>query len=135
MELVSRNEIYATEVKTVEQRYPKAGDRNATVQLGIVVLSEDPQACWVDLGEETDIYLANVKWISNTQLSYLWQSRDQKELELRALNIDVASMTTSSHTTVMREHCPAAWVNLPRGADLVFLESNNTFLCTSERSG
>lgn len=122
-----RTEIYAEEVKTVMQRYPFAGTPNVKVQLGIVSLA-DGVTKWVDLGKESDIYLPRVKWTADSHLlSYQWQSRDQKTLELRTV-----SWPELKQKTLLRE-TSKTWLNLHE--DLRFLKDKKRFLWASERDG
>jgi len=83
---VDRFEIYADSVKVIKQRYPAAGAKNVTVQLFVASLSDatsGASAVQVDLGKNTDIYLARVNWFPNsTNLAVQRQSRDQKTLTL-----------------------------------------------------
>ena len=60
--IIKRFEIYADSTAMGEQRYPKAGDPNVVVRLGLVSPSASPVR-WIDLGSDTDIYLARVKWL------------------------------------------------------------------------
>lgn len=124
---VPRSEIHADEIKTVMQRYPFAGTPNVKVGLGIVSLA-DGKTDWVDLGADEDIYLPRVKWTQDSNLlSYQWQSRDQKRLELRLVDC-----TTMKQRTVLRESAKT-WLNLHD--DLRFLKDKKRFLWASERDG
>ncbi len=62
---VDRFEIYADSVKVIKQRYPAAGARNAIVQLFIQKLDAAAGSApvQVDLGTDSDIYLARVNWL------------------------------------------------------------------------
>jgi dipeptidyl-peptidase-4 len=81
---VERFEIYADSVKVVKQRYPAAGAKNALVQLFTADLEKpDAAAVQMDLGADTDIYLARVNWFPDgSALAVQRQSRDQKTLTL-----------------------------------------------------
>lgn len=128
VELVTRNEIYADGIKLTEQRYPYAGKTNVTVQLGVVNLASK-QTQWVDLGADKDIYLPRVKWLPNSQqLSFQWQSRDQKALDLRV--VDLADIKQSRDLVKERSR---AWINL--NDDLHFLKKTEQFIWASERDG
>lgn len=124
---VERSEIYADEIKTIVQRYPFAGTANAQVALGIVSLV-DGKTSWVDLGPETDFYLPRVKWTKDSNLlSYQWQSRDQKTLQLRLVR-----WPEMTQRTLLTETSPT-WINLHD--DLHFLKGGGRFLWASERDG
>ncbi|MBU3019860.1 S9 family peptidase [Paraglaciecola agarilytica] len=124
---ITRSEIYADSIKMINQRYPSAGTPNVTVKLAVKDLASG-NTQWVDLGKEQDIYLARVNWMKDSQmLTYQWQSRDQKTLELRAFNSQSGKqntlLTESSNT----------WVNL--NDDLHFLNDQKHFIWASEKTG
>ncbi|MBM7071501.1 S9 family peptidase [Shewanella sp. 202IG2-18] len=128
VELVTRNEIYADGIKLTEQRYPYAGKTNVKIQLGIANLST-LKTQWVNLGKEQDIYLPRVKWLpGGKQLSYQWQSRDQKTLMFQVVSINNVN---KPHTLITETS--KAWVNL--NADLHFLNKQKAFIWASERDG
>jgi dipeptidyl-peptidase-4 len=123
--ITKRYEINADDIEVIEQRYPYTGEANVTVKMGLVRLS-DGAVNWVDLGEETDIYVARVDWLNNNrEVSFQWQSRDQQTLKLQ-----VADLAGNSRTllTVRSE----SWINLHD--DLTFL-ADDRFIWASERSG
>lgn len=129
VELVTRSEIYADDIKTVTQRYPFAGAANADVRLGIATLKKDKASIrWLKTGKDRDIYLPRVQWSrdSNT-LSYQWQSRDQQQLELRMVNAN-----NGSTRTAIKENSDT-WINLHD--DLHFLADKKHFIWSSERDG
>jgi dipeptidyl-peptidase-4 len=124
--LVQRPAYYADRVEVVEQRYPAAGEANATVRVGVVSV-DGCDTVWMDTGEETDVYVARVDWLPDGQsLAIQVQSRDQKTLEL--MRCDIA---TGQVTLLLRE-TDRQWVELHD--DLRFLESGE-FVWASERSG
>ena len=125
--VVKRFEIFADRTTVVEQRYPAAGDRNVTVDLMIVSTSTGEQRK-VDLGANKDIYLVRADWSGNSgQLLYQIQTRDQKKLELIA--VDAATL---AKRVVLTETSPT-WVNIHD--DLRFLKGGDNFIWSSERSG
>lgn len=139
-----RFEINADNVQVIEQRYPAAGETNASVKLGVIDLAQvqpgglirdaggttvtqgSVKVDWVTAGTE-DAYLARVDWPKHSDfVTYQWQSRDQRRLELRAY--DLASK--ASKTLLVEES--KSFVNL--NDDLHFL-ADGDFLWTSERDG
>ncbi|NRR30955.1 S9 family peptidase [Oxalobacteraceae bacterium] len=125
--VVRRFEIYADRTDVVEQRYPAAGDPNALVQLMIVSPSTGEQRK-VDLGSEQDIYLVRADWSANSKsLLYQRQSRDQKKLELIAVDA-----TTLAQRVLITE-TSNTWVSIHD--DLRFLNGRDAFIWSSERSG
>ncbi|MEM9304313.1 MAG: S9 family peptidase, partial [Pseudomonadota bacterium] len=125
--ITQRYEIYASDVRVIDQRYPYAGADNVRVRLGVVRLA-DGDIRWIDLGEETDIYVPRVKWLPDGErLSFQVQSRDQQRLELRVVDI-----ATGAVATWLTEEADT-FVNLHH--DLRFLQEQNAFVWSSERSG
>jgi len=126
---VERFEIYADSVKVVKQRYPAAGAKNALVQLYAADLEKtDAAPVQIDLGPETDIYLARVHWFPDgSALAVQRQSRDQKTLTL--LRADARSGKTQALLTEKSD----TWVEIHD--DLVLLEQTPRFIWQSRRSG
>ncbi|HEV7715986.1 MAG TPA: S9 family peptidase [Steroidobacteraceae bacterium] len=126
---VDRFEIYADAVKVVKQRYPAAGAKNASVQLFTASLEKAEAApVQMDLGANTDIYLARVNWFPDGRsLAVQRQSRDQKTLDL--LRIDAASGSASELLTEKSD----TWVDIHD--ELTMLERTQQFIWASRRSG
>ncbi|HET8842190.1 MAG TPA: DPP IV N-terminal domain-containing protein [Ktedonobacteraceae bacterium] len=116
----------AEQVIVEEHRYPFAGARNASVQLGIVAVDGSQEVTWMDLGADDDIYLARVAWSPAGVLTALIQSRDQRTQRL------VTFDAQSGAATSLIEEQGTPWLNLHN--DLCFLRSGE-FLWSSERTG
>jgi dipeptidyl-peptidase-4 len=127
VEVITRSEIYADDIKLIEQKYPKAGTPNAIVELAIQSLNTNERT-WVDMGENKDVYLARGQWMpDSTTFTYQWQTRNQQTLELRAFNTK-----TKSQNVLLTERSNT-WVNLHD--DLFFLKDKGQFVWASERDG
>ncbi len=125
--VVKRAEVYADHTEVIEQRYPAAGKNNVSVKLGLVSPSGG-DARWIDLGEDTDIYLVRVDWLADAkQLSYQIEPRNQQSLELRLVD-----SVTLEQRTLLKESSDT-WINL--NSDLRFLKDAQSFVWASERSG
>lgn len=123
---VTRSEIYADRIDMIQQRYPAAGRPNVKIQLGVLAL-DSGETHWIDLGKNADIYIPRVKWARGKLLSYQWQSRDQKQLDLHLFDLD------SGEDRVLVEERSDTWINLHK--DLRFLEDSDHFIWASERDG
>jgi dipeptidyl-peptidase 4 len=123
---VTRSEIYADRIDMIKQRYPAAGRPNVLLKLGVLDLASG-KTRWLELGEETDIYIPRVKWASASTLSYQWQNRSQQKLELRLVDIG------SGKTRVALTETSATWINLHK--DLTFIDDGERFIWASERDG
>ena len=117
VDVITRSEIYADDIKLIQQKYPKAGTPNVLIELAIQNLQSNERT-WVDLGEDKDIYLARGKWMPNsTTFTYQWQARDQQTLELRAFDV------TDKSQRVLLTETSDTWVNLHD--DLYFLKDTS----------
>lgn len=123
---VERVEILGNGTRTVKQRYPAAGQPNALVSLHVVSLAGGAPRT-VDLGADTDFYLARVDWARDSG-SLLVQrlSRDQTRLDLLR-----ASVVDGTTIALLREQS-ATWVELH---DLLRPLQDGGFLWASQRSG
>jgi dipeptidyl-peptidase 4 len=124
--LVRRYEMYADRTEVVEQRYPAAGDANVLVRLGVIAPAAGAAPQWVDLGAETDIYLARVDWRDPQRLTFQRQSRNQRLLEL------VETTLATGAQRILATETAQTWV--PLHNSLRFLRDGR-FLWSSERDG
>ena len=109
------------------ERYPKAGDPNAEVRLGIVPV-QGGETRWMDLGEPRGNLLARVAWFPDSRsVSAVKLNRVQNRLDL--FIADVA--TGKSHVVLHEED--SFWINV--AAEPTFLSGGDQFLWTSERDG
>ncbi|WP_421859760.1 S9 family peptidase [Oceanicaulis sp.] len=126
VEIVPRFGINAEGVTVTDQRYPRAGTDNALIELHVIDVATG-QRTQVDLGAETDIYLARVNWSADSTTLYAQrQNRAQTVLDILA-----ADPMTGETETVLTEQS-GAWINLTN--DFTALEEGG-FLWTSERTG
>jgi dipeptidyl-peptidase-4 len=127
VEVITRSEIYADEIKMIEQKYPKAGTNNVTIELAVQSIATG-QRHWIDLGAEKDIYITRAKWMTDSRtLTYQWQTRNQQTLELRAYSTD------TQQQKVLLTETANTWLNL--NDDLRFLSDNKHFIWGSEKDG
>ncbi len=111
-------------------RYPKAGDANPLVRVGVVPVhgagNSVPATRWIDLGPDGDIYVARVAWQPDSaRLAVQRLNRAQNRLDL--LFADAASGRASPVLTEQDKY----WVNLHD--DLYFFADGRRFLWSSER--
>ena len=111
--------------EVVRQRYPKAGQPNPKVRLGIVtVLSAKTN--WMDCGEYE--YLVRFNWLPDSSaIAVQTMNRQQSELKLL-----IADKKTGASKMILEEKQPA-WINI--NDTLYFLKKNSQFIWMSERDG
>lgn len=113
------------------QRYPKAGDPNPIVRIGIVDLSSSTRV-WADIGvpldSTQDIYIPRIGWTPRDgRLCVQRLNRHQNSLDL--MLIDPAD---GKSTTIFTETSPT-WIDVRD--DLTFLKRDDLFVWSSERDG
>jgi dipeptidyl-peptidase-4 len=127
VKVTQRFEIAADNVATFDQRYPVAGGPNVLVRLGVTDIHSGT-VVWMDLGAESDIYLARVDWLPDGKtLAIQRESRDQRHLDL--LFADIA---TGKSRVVLTETSDT-WVDLHD--EITFLRHDREFVWASSRSG
>lgn len=126
--IVARALIGAEDTEMFQQRYPKAGTDNALVEL-YVMRPDGSGRVKVDLGSNTDIYLARVDWARDGKTLYVQrQSRDQKTLDMLA--VDPA--TGAARILFTEKSKGRSWVNL--STSYRFLK-DGSLIWWSERDG
>lgn len=127
IEIVPRLDIGSEGANVSSQRYPRAGRANALVSLYVRPMSEDGVPVKVDLGTDTDTYLARVHWsVGGRELYVERERRNQKSLDL--LRVDPAT----GDAVVILSESRSPWVMLNN--DFHSLEDGD-FIWGSERSG
>src|SRR6266478_5617508 len=110
-----------------EERYPPAGGSNPVVRV-LVAPVNGGEAHAVDTGENTDIYIAWVNWLTDAKhLAVQRLNRQQTVLDLL-----IADVATGQTRTALNEQ-DRFWINISN--DLHFLKDGKRFLWSSERSG
>jgi dipeptidyl-peptidase-4 len=88
------------------QMYPKAGEPNSIVRLGVID-TQTGKAGWINTGVESDFYIPSAGWLPDgSKLWYTWLNRDQTRLELR-----FACPVSGNFRTVVVDEDPA-WVGM-----------------------
>jgi len=109
------------------QRYPRAGDPNPSVRIGVVQVDSKrkrPPVKWLPLAAE---YLPRFSWADSDRLSVQTLDRAQQNLELGLFDVE-----KNRYYPILSER-DENWINIHD--DLRFLAEGKEFLWTSERSG
>src|SRR5438445_194432 len=110
-----------------EERYPPAGGGNPIVRVFVAPVGGG-EAHAMDTGENTDIYIARLNWLTDSKhLAIQRLNRQQTVLDL--LVADAATGQTRTALTEQDQY----WINISN--DLRFLKDGKRFLWSSERSG
>lgn len=112
----------------VPVQYPKAGEDNSAVRIG-VVLATGGATRWLSIeGDPRNIYLARMEWAaSSDELVVQRLNRLQNRLDLL-----LADARTGAVRTILTEQ-DSAWVEVVD--DLVWLDGGKSFTWVSERDG
>jgi dipeptidyl-peptidase 4 len=116
-----------THPKVDEEKYPKAGDSNPAVRLG-VVSSGGGKARWIKLTGDEDIYIPRFGWIKEGAAWAEVLNRKQDTMDLYFIDLN-----SGRSRKVLAESSPDAWVNVKD--DFRILKSGDRFLWTSWRDG
>ena len=109
------------------EKYPKAGDPNPVVRLGVISASGGKPK-WITLTDNPDTYVPRFGWVSKGVLWAELLNRNQDEMDLYF--VDAKSGKTRK---VLTETTPNAWVNV--NDDFHVLKSGGRFIWSSWRDG
>jgi dipeptidyl-peptidase-4 len=122
--LVDELELYP---KVATLRYPKAGEPNSRVKLGVIHLA-DQTTTWLDVGEGNEQYLARMDWVGNDSVVVQRLPRKQN-----AVDILMVSARSGKPRLVMTDR-DSAYVDVENGG-LRWVNGSRQFLWLSDRSG
>lgn len=126
VQTVTRTAIGTEGTRVFQQRYPAAGTPNAIVDL-YVMAPDGSGRVKVDLGADSDIYLARVDWTPDGRaLLVQRESRDQKRLDL--LSVD----PVTGRSNILFTETARTWLNLH---DNLRPLRDGSLIWSSERSG
>jgi dipeptidyl-peptidase-4 len=127
VKVTERFEIAADNVATFPQRYPSAGGPNVLVRLGVTDVGTGA-VTWMDLGNDSDIYLTRVDWLPDGKtLAIQRESRDQRKLDLLFADIDTGK------TRLVLTETSTSWIELHD--EISFLKKSKEFIWASSRDG
>lgn len=110
-------------------KYPKAGETNSEVKLTIYHLNDEKKVN-IDLGVETDIYLARINWTKDANtLSYRVLNRLQNKLDYYHAN------AASGATTLILTDKSDTYIDLTYIDDMIYLNDGKHFITSSEQDG
>ena len=110
------------------QRYPKAGDKNPEVKIGITNI-DDSKTVWADFNTADDQYFGMPYWTPNGQFWVQWLNRGQDQLFIYNINL------INGSKTIVYEEKQATWIDLDHNDRITFLESGKGFIVKSDKTG
>ncbi|MBC7848350.1 MAG: DPP IV N-terminal domain-containing protein, partial [Chitinophagaceae bacterium] len=111
------------------ERYPKAGDKNPEVKIGIVTTDNPASTVWADFNPKQDQYFGAPIWAPSGQLWIQWMNRGQDTLTI--YNTDLANGAKS----VVYNETQKTWIDLDEGSRIQFLQDGKTFILKSDKDG
>jgi dipeptidyl-peptidase 4 len=109
------------------ERYPKAGDPNPVVRLGVVNASGGDTK-WISLTDNPETYIPRFGWVRDGILWAEVLNRGQDYLDLYFIDAH-----SGRSRKILTEFTPRAWVNV--NDDMRILKSGDRFLWSSWRDG
>lgn len=109
------------------QKYPKVGDSNPSVKLGVADI-EKGKVRWISLPGEEDAYIPRFGWVREGVIWAELLNRNQDKMDL--FFVDAKS---GKAARVLTETTPDAWINV--NDDFRILKSGDRFLWSSWRDG
>ena len=107
------------------EHFPKAGDPNPNVKLGVALLNEN-KIVWVDEDETVDQYTAWPFWRKDSkELFYQVLNREQDSLQILATN------PSSGKNRIVYTEVQPSWINFFE--DIYFFENGSGFILRSDK--
>src|SRR5690606_12063121 len=112
-----------------ETRYPKAGDPNPEVKVGIAHL-EGGKVIWADFNEKDDQYFGQPYWAFDSQnVMVQWMNRDQNNLKFYQVD------PNSGAKKEIYDERQASWINLDHDERITYLGDNKYYILKSDKTG
>ncbi|MBL7770903.1 MAG: DPP IV N-terminal domain-containing protein [Flavipsychrobacter sp.] len=109
-------------------RYPKPGDKNPDVRIGIVNI-ETGATTWADFNEKNDQYFGTPVWTPGGELWISWMNRGQDQLKVYKVDLN------SGNKSLVYEETQKTWIDLDDTDRFEFLPSGKGFILRSDLSG
>lgn len=111
-----------------KERYPKAGDTNPEVKIGIATLA-DQKTVWADFNAADDQYFGQPEWTPNNELWVQWMNRGEDNLIVYQIN-----KTDGSKKEIYSEK-QDTWITLDELDRFTFFSDNKSFIFKSDKDG
>lgn len=112
-----------------KQRYPKAGDKNPEIKIGIVSLDNN-HIVWADFNPNDDQYFGLPYWRPDgSSLLVQWMNRAQNNLKIYDINI------TSGEKKEFYNEEQKTWIDLDEQDRISFLKNGKGLIIISDQTG
>jgi dipeptidyl-peptidase-4 len=111
--------------KLFQYKYPKAGQPNSTVKIGVVNVASGATT-WMNLGSDSTVYIPRMGWVGSDSLWIERMPRKQNRADLL-----MASIANGGTRHVMTD-VDSAYVDV---VDVIWINNYKQFLWKSDRSG
>lgn len=106
-------------------KYPKAGERNADVRIGVIDVASGSTR-WINTGGDAESYVPRMEWLGSDSLVFHRLPRKQNRVDL------VAVSASTGGSRVILTDSDSAYVDVE---EPVWLNEHRQFLWISDRSG
>jgi dipeptidyl-peptidase-4 len=106
-------------------KYPKAGERNADIRIGVIDVASGSTR-WIAIGGDADSYVPRMDWLGNDSVVFQRLPRKQNRVDLVAV-----SVTTGGSRGILTDS-DSAYVDVQ---EPVWLNGDRQFLWISDRTG
>lgn len=113
---------------TEQTRYPKVGDKNPKVKIGIANV-ETGNIIWANFNNEDDQYFGMPYFTPNNDLWIQWMNRDQTQLIIYQID-----KNTGDKKEIYKEE-QSTWIDLDDTDRIEFLPNGKQFIVKSDKSG
>lgn len=108
------------------QRYPKAGDKNPEVKIGVAGIDNNT-ITWADFDEKRDQYFGTLVWTPSSELFVQWMNRGQDTLIVYNVH------TASGNKKEIYKETQSTWINLDDDDRFHFLSDSKSFIIKSDK--
>jgi dipeptidyl-peptidase-4 len=111
-----------------QEKYPKVGDPNPAVKLGVVEKDKD-KVRWISLTNDPEMYIPRFGWVSEGVIWAEALNRTEDKMDLYFVEVK-----TGKARVVLTEATPGAWIDFEH-TEVKFLKTKPMFLWPSWRDG
>ncbi len=111
------------------ERYPKPGDKNPEVKLGLISVNDPAKITWADFNPKDDQYFGAPIWTPGGQLWITWMNRGQDNYKIYQTDL------ASGAKTEIYDEKQKTWIDLDDAERIDFLEDGKSFIFKSDKDG